>query len=253
MVGMFLRCAAQFERRYILGEVIPPGIAARRGSATHEAIRVNHLQKVHSGEDLPVNALQDAARDEYVKLVREEGVFIPKEDVGQKTELLNEGLNAAISLTGLYHQEVAPAIKPALVEERIEIDAGLPLIISCGIDCYTADKWLPDFKTADKSKNQADADNSLQLTFYAGAVADRIGEWPEKISLEVLVNNIKPKHQSLITKRGPQDWAQLMLRLQLIITQIYSGLFPPCDPSSWACDEKWCGYALTCKYYRKRK
>jgi hypothetical protein len=33
----FLRCAYQFERPYLRGEIIPRGIATRRGSAPHRA------------------------------------------------------------------------------------------------------------------------------------------------------------------------------------------------------------------------
>ena len=62
MLGMFLRCSHQFERRYLRGEIIPPGIAARRGSATHKAAQINLEQKLHSQADLPEDDLQDAAR-----------------------------------------------------------------------------------------------------------------------------------------------------------------------------------------------
>src|SRR4030042_1399245 len=95
MLGMFLRCAHQFERRYLRGEIIPPGIAARRGSATHKAAQLNHEQKLHTKEDLPLDHLQDAARDHYVQLIQEEGVFIPKDQLGAKDQLLAGGLDAA--------------------------------------------------------------------------------------------------------------------------------------------------------------
>src|SRR5512146_1163302 len=110
MLGMFLRCPHQFERRYLRGEVIPPGIAARRGSATHKAAEINHQQKLHSKKDLPIDALQDAARDHFVKIVKENGVFIPKEQVSEKAKLLNDGLNAAVRLTKLYREQLAPQI-----------------------------------------------------------------------------------------------------------------------------------------------
>jgi RecB family exonuclease len=252
MLGMFLRCPAQWERRYVNNEIIPPGIAARRGSATHKAAQVNHAQKIKSGQDLPVADLQDAARDHYIKLVKEEGVFIPRDQVTEKGKLLAEGQDTAIRLTKLYREALAPQIQPVIVEQRLEIDAGLVLPIQGTIDVLTADNWLPDLKTADKSKSAAEADNSLQLTFYAGMVADHTGNWPEKISLEILVNNKEPKLQSLVTQRGPADWANLMLRIQIMLAQVQTGLFPPCDPGAWICSERWCGYALTCKYFIKR-
>jgi hypothetical protein len=253
MFGMFLRCASQFERRWINGEIIPPGIAARRGSAIHKAAEINHAQKLHSKEDLPIGDLQDAARDHYVLLVQEEGVFIPQDQVSGKERLLAEGLDAATRLTKLYHDALAPQIMPVLVEERLTIDAGLDLPIKGTIDVLTVDNWMPDMKTAAKSKGASEAENSLQLTFYAGLVANHTGKWPEKVSLEILVDNKTPKLQSLETKRGPDDWAKLILRLQLFVAQLRTGLFPPCDPGHWLCSPAWCGYFQTCKYSTDRR
>jgi hypothetical protein len=253
MIGMFLRCPHQFERRYLRGEIIPPGIAARRGSATHKAAQLNHEQKLHSQADLPVGDLQDAARDHYITLIREEGVFIPKDQLPDKDRLLAAGLDATVRLTKLYRESLAPAIQPLLVEEQLTCDAGLGLPLKGTIDVLTTDHWLPDLKTTDKSKGPKDADYSLQLTFYAGLVAHQTGAWPQKVSLEVLVNNKEPKLQSLATTRGPEDWTNLLHRVNLMINQIEIGLFPPCDPSAWICSPNWCGYFWTCTYSIKRR
>jgi hypothetical protein len=252
MLGMFLRCPAQFEFRYIRGVIIPPGVAARVGSGVHEAAHINNKQKITSRQDLPASDLQDAARDHYVKLVKEKGVFIPKDQAQEKNKILNMGLNSVVSLTKLYHTSLAPQIQPVMAEDRLEVEVGLAWPISGGIDAYTEDKWLSDLKTAAKSKHQVEADNSLQLTFYAGLLAHTTGEWPERVSLEVLVNTKKPKHQSLISRRGPQDWANLMLRLKLMEAQILTGLFPPCDPGAWNCSVTWCGYYAMCKFSSRR-
>jgi PD-(D/E)XK nuclease superfamily len=246
MLGMFLRCPHQFERRYLQGDIIPPGIAARRGSATHKAAQLNHEQKLHSQADLPLEDLQDASRDHYLSLIREEGVFIPKDQLPDKDKLLAAGLDTAVRLTTLYRESLAPAIQPLLVEEKLIIDAGLNLPLRGTIDVLTTDHWLPDLKTADKSKCLRDADHSLQLTFYAGLVAHHTGAWPHKVSLEVLVNNKEPKLQSLPTTRGPEDWINLLHRIHLMLAQITTGLFPPCDPTAWQCSPNWCGYFWTC-------
>jgi len=253
MLGMFLRCSAQFERRYINGEIIPPGISARRGSGVHKAAQINHEQKLVSHKDLAVDILQDAARDEYVRLVKDEGVFIPKDQVSEKDKLLADGLDASTRLAKLYRESLAPQIQPALVEQYLTIDAGLSLPLAGTIDVLTDTNWMPDLKTADKSKAAGEADNSLQLSFYAGLVANHTGKWPERISLEILVNNKEPKLQSLETKRGPEHWANLLLRVQIMIAQINTGLFPPCDPGAWICSPKWCGYFDSCKYSIKKR
>jgi hypothetical protein len=252
-LGMFLRCPAQFERRYINGEIIPPGISARRGSATHKAAEINHKQKLTSRKDLELDSLQDAARDEYVRLVKDEGVFIPKDQVGEKDTLLAAGLDASTRLTKLYHDSLAPKIQPILAEEYLTVDAGIELPLAGTIDVLTEDNWMPDLKTADKSKSSGEADNSLQLSFYSGLVANHTGKWPEKVSLEILVNNKEPKLQSLETSRGPEHWKNLLLRVQMMIAQINTGLFPPCDPGAWICTPKWCGYFDSCKYSLKKR
>jgi hypothetical protein len=199
MLGMFLRCPHQFERRYLRGKIIPPGIAALRGSATHKAAQINHEQKLHTQEDLPLGDLRDAARDHYVRLIKEEGVFIPKDQISEKDTLLVKGLDATIRLTALYRESLAPAIQPILVEEKMTMEVGLDLPLQGTIDVFTADHRLPDLKTAEKSKGPKDEDHSLQLTFYAGLVAHQTGKWPQKVSLEILVNNKEPKLQNLPT------------------------------------------------------
>lgn len=252
MLGMFLRCPAQFERRYIIGEIIPPGIAARRGSATHKAAQINHEQKLQSKEDMIVNDLQDVARDHYVKLIKEEGVFIPKETVGEKEKLLAEGLDAAVRLTKLYREELAPSIYPVLVEQKLSIDAGLDVPITGIIDVLTEDNDLEDMKTSDKSKPAGEAENSLQLTFYSGLVYHRTGKWPRKTNLRILVNNATPKLQTLESSRGPRDWERLIERIRFVLMQIRVGIFPPADPNSWSCTPKFCGYWFTCRWGAKR-
>jgi hypothetical protein len=112
---------------------------------------------------------------------------------------------------------------------------------------------LPDLKTSGKSKSQKEADVSIDLTMYASLVAYHIGKWPEKVSLEVLVNSKTPKHQSLVSHRGPNDFFVLMHRVQVVWAQIKTGLFPPCAPDFWMCSPEWCGYFNSCKYSVKRR
>jgi len=254
MLGMFARCPAQFERRYIYNEIIPPGIAARQGSAVHKGAEVNHIQKVKTMVDLSLEDIQDATRDHYVHLVKEEGVFIPEDKVSEKNKLLAEGLDNSVRLAKLYTDEVAPLIQPVMVEERLYWDhpeTGIPL--SGQLDVLTVKNCLPDLKTSGKSKAQKEADISLDLTMYAGLVANHTGRWPDKVSLEVLVNTKIPKHQSLESTRGPNDFFVLVQRVKVVWKQIQTGLFPPCAPDFWMCSPDWCGYFKSCKYSVKRR
>ena len=251
-LGQFLRCPVQWERRWVYNEILPPGIAARRGSSVHHAAEINHAQKVTSMVDLPVDELMDAARDEFVRLIKERGVFIPKDQVGEKNRLLAEGLDGSVRLTKLYRAELAPTIQPAIVEKRIYMDVGLGVPLAGTIDVLDINHALIDMKTAAKSKAQGDADKSLQLSFYSGLVADDTGKWPTDISLNVLVDLKEPKMQVLHTKRGPDDFQKLMGRIQFMLAQVEAGLFPPCPPDSWICSPVWCGWWSSCKWGGQR-
>lgn len=254
MLGQFARCPAQFERRYVNNEIIPPGIAARQGSGVHKGAEINHIQKVTTKVDLPVDAIQDASRDCYVHLVKDEGVFISEDKLSEKNKLLAEGLDNTVRLAKLYAEELAPKIQPVMVEERLfwdHPDTGIPL--SGQLDVLTVENHLPDLKTSGKSKSQKEADISLDLTMYAGLVAHHTGKWPDIVSLEVLVNTKTPKHQSLESTRGPADFAILVNRVKVVWAQIQTGLFPPCSPDFWMCSPDWCGYFRSCRYSVKRR
>lgn len=253
MIGQFLRCPEQFRRRWIENEIIPPGIAARRGTAVHKAAAVNHLQKITSKIDLPLGDLQDAARDEYVRVIKDEGVFIPKEQVPAAKKLMGEGLDSAVNLTALYHRELAPQIQPIMAEERQKIDIGLPVALHGTIDVVTDTGWLPDLKSASKSKGINEAHNSLQLSFYSGLYFSKFGKWPDKLSLEILVATKEPKLQSLVTTRDNADWQNLLIRIGFMLAQIDAGLFPPCEPGAWICSPVWCGFYQSCRYVTRRK
>ena len=72
-------------------------------------------------------------------MIKEEGVFIAKDQIAEKDELLSRGLEAAVRLTQLYREALAPAIQPLLVEEKMIMDAGLDLPLQGTIDVLTAD------------------------------------------------------------------------------------------------------------------
>ena len=111
MLGMFLCRPHQFERRYLRGEIIPPGIAARCGSPTHKAAQLNHEQKLHTLEDLnlgrsPGRSPGPLRKNDH----RRRGVYSPGPDA-EKDALLAKGLDAAIRLTTLCRESLAPSIQ----------------------------------------------------------------------------------------------------------------------------------------------
>ena len=246
-LGTFVRCSEQWRRRYINREVIPPGIAMHRGKGVHKAVELNNRQKRDSWEDLPLDILQDAARDGVINNVRKESLLIPPGEARGFQDIVASGVDAAVRLTKVYRECVAPSIQPVLVEEKVTMDIGLEVPLLGYLDCFTAAGVVNDTKTSGKSKTQAEIDTSSQLTAYAGMTQNRMGVWP-LVQLDVLVDTKAGKHQRLNSIRGPRDFEIMVSRISLMLQQIKTGLFPPCDPGSWACSPKWCGYYPTCRY-----
>jgi hypothetical protein len=247
-LGSWLRCGESFRRRYIEGEIIPPGIAARRGSGAHKAAEVNHRQKIKSGIDLPLGDLKDAARDEYMRLIKDEGVFLTKDELPSKDKILNEGLNQTIQATEVYRAEVAPKIQPVRVEEKITIDVpGIALPISGMLDAEDDKGFIQDLKVA-KRKNQEWADREVQVGFYYLLRKGSIGDWPKGFKYQFIIPNKTMLHEELTTYRNMKQIQVLFRYIEQFLKDLKEGNFKPADPGSWLCNPEWCGYYRDCKY-----
>lgn len=245
-LNMAFRCGEQFRRRYIEDEIIPPGIAAGRGTGVHKANEVNLKQKITSKVDLPVSDLKDAARDGYIHSFRN-GVYLAKEDKSSKDKLLNDGLNDTIRLTELYRKEVAPDIQPLEVERPFEIDVGLPLLLAGRID-MEEDFKVDDLKTAGMSWPEGRIDKEIQPIFYSYAHEKETGIRPEFIYHILVALKTKTKRQVQKITATDNHYRALFAKLKMFCQMLDTGTFLPANPSSWWCTEKWCGYYSTCPY-----
>jgi hypothetical protein len=245
---MFQRCGEQYRHRYIEGEVIPPGIAARIGSGVHKGAEANYRAKMQTGHDLPLDAVQDAAAESYAKALRDGVFFSPEEAPGAKLAMA-EGKDTVVSLATLFRRELAPQIMPALVEEKITMDMpGVDLPIVAILDCYTQDKALRDLKTSGKKWSEDKAHGSHQPTAYREAIKAATGEYPATICFDVLVSTKTPALQTLPTTRTPDDLAILARQFNIMVASIRAGIFPPAQPDHWCCSMKFCGYFFTCPH-----
>lgn len=245
MLGLWFRCGMAFQFRYLEGLIIPPGIAARRGSAFHKACDENHKQKIDSYQDLPLDHLQDVTRDSYMNLIRDEGIFIPKDDQSAKDRLLNEGLNDAILATKTYREKIASQIQPVETEKYYINDIGLNLPICGIIDVIDSEQVEHDFKTANKRKGSAFFSSAMQPTFYILLRYLRENVMPR---FKYHVITVKGELQEEETTRGKQDFNRLILYIQLFLRSLKRGIYKPAEPGHWMCSEKWCGYYGICKY-----
>jgi hypothetical protein len=252
-LGMLLRCGEQFRRRYIENEVIPPGVAAGRGTGVHRANETNLKQKVKTGEDMPLSDLKDAARDGFVSAFRN-GVYLPKEDLPAKKRLLNEGLNDCLRCTAVYREEVAPIIKPIAVEETFKISIkGIEYDLEGRID-YQEEPLVGDLKTTTRAWPKQRIKEEIQVPFYSYVFEQERGQRPT-FRYDVLIARRNKEgvptsadYQPLTHICSNRDYRGLLAKLLLFEKIMKSGVFPPTNPTNWICSRQYCGYWNTCIY-----
>lgn len=245
-LNMALRCGEQFRRRYMEDEVIPPGVAAGRGTGVHKANEANLNQKIKTGIDLPLSDMQDAARDGFLHSFRN-GVFMVDEELPEKSKILNEALNDCLRCTELYADKVAPGITPVQVEVPFDVDLGLSLNLKGRID-YEDDNSVDDLKTSKKSWGHDQIEKEIQPIFYSLAHEHLTGIRPT-FHYHILVplkTKLKYMHQQITATDA--HYASIILKIKMMIKMIESGVFLPANPTSWWCSKKWCGYYQTCIY-----
>lgn len=246
----FEMCGEAYRRRYVEGEKDYAGTAALRGSGVHGGAQVNHVQKKKTGRDLPKNDIIDASVAAFEKRKADDGFRLtPEEQSMGVSSALARTVQSITTLSGLYADQVAPEIKPDLIEEKIIVEIPNTGIDLAGtIDLSTTDGRLKDFKTSTRSKSQKDADESLQLSLYDFLFEKKTGRKPTGLDLEVLVDLKTPKAQRLSTGRTQRDRTVLFNRMNVLLRSRQAGIFAPAAVGSWNCSAKWCGFWDTCPF-----
>lgn len=253
-LDMIARCPQQWYRRYIAGEIAPPGIAMLKGTGMHAAAAVNGRQKIRSRRDLPIRELREIAAEEFATQTAGGYMLsIDEESRGVKV-VLAEAKDQCASLAQAYGQCQAPEYQPVLVEEKFTL--ALPNVDMVGvIDMVDRKGIVVDWKTTSRAKSQADVWSSVQLTCYASAVAKLKGRLPLEVRLDCLVEKSKGIERAVVSaKRTPQHFAALSARINSVMNFIDRAgadpnAYPPADPGCWQCNSKWCGFARTCRFY----
>jgi len=267
-IAMYLKCPMQYYHRYICDNKRPPGVAITLGSGTHKAAEFTHHHIVDHNVPAPVEQVVAAFSDSFDHNAKD----VPAED--WKVEGVNQGKikDTGIQLVSLYNRILAPKVKPQVtangtrgIEKKLEINVeGVPLVgfidlIDTNADAIMSEEErtllkqygsdvpevfrtaISDFKTRSKSVSEDEIRGSLQLTIYAYA---------EQISLvryDELLNQKVPKVKRIHSMRTTQDYKWMFEIVTGVARAITAGVFPPCDPTSWACTPKWCGYYYMCR------
>lgn len=235
-INMYLRCPAQYYFRYVEGLILPPRAAMTRGTAVHRGIEANYRQKIESHEDMSLTEVQDITAAIFDELAENTEW---DEDRGKTKD-------AAIQLIGVYHEELAPTVQPAYIEQRVEIPLeGTDRTLLGFIDLIDAQDNIRDTKTTKRTPPANTIDKNLQLTAYALAYRTLTGKEEAGVKLDYLIHSKTPKTVTLEAKRTEDDILRFLGITQGIIRGIEGDVFYP-NPDNYLCNEKWCGYWNEC-------
>jgi hypothetical protein len=253
--GLNMACGEAFRRRYIEGEIIPPGVAAVVGIATDKAVSRNLEHKRETKELLPLDELAEIARDGLEETwERGGGVRLdPEEAEAGIPKVKGQATDKTVRLSVLHAVSTAGEIEPTHIQRQWAVAIpGYPFDLVGTIDIQEGAAAVRDTKTTAKSPPADAAAKSLQLAAYSLAVKVLDGRAPEKVKLDYLVDNKKPLAVTLEATKGADDYNALLARIETLTLAIERGVFMPVSPDHWACSERFCGYARTCRYFIRR-
>ena len=253
-LDMISRCPEQWRRRYLEGEIIPPGIAALKGKAVHRPAEVNFRQKIETHDDLPVEEFRGLAAAAFEAECLGGYLLTPEEEGRGRSVVLGEAKDATVKMAEFHANNQAPDYQPEFVEQQFRIALPGAHDLIGVIDMADDARRVVDLKTAGKAKSQSDADGSLQLTAYAAGYRVLAGEPPAELRLDTIVQTVKTTRRDVVTtSRGPADFRALAARLNVVERQIESGIFPPAPAGAWWCSTKFCGYARSCPFFNAER
>lgn len=261
-LSTFENCGEAYRRRYIEKEIIPPGVAALRGSGVHKGAEMNFSQKITTRVDLPKDQIVDRAVAEFEGRMKVDGLFLdPVAAARGKDIVVGEEKDVTVKLAGLFSDEVAPVYQPTAVEKKITIELPESPRDILGILDFTGEiilnpgpEGIVDYKTGVKTKSQNEFDVSAQITLYDLAYRAARGKAPDFLRVEQLIALKKgPKRVTNETTRSTPDFKAAVARVNSMVGALEKGAFLPANPGAWNCSPKWCGYFASCKYVNSER
>lgn len=245
----YRRCPEAWRRRYVEGDIRPPGVAAFIGTGVHMADQEAFKVKLNCGLGLPPSQMADIAVAELDRRIESEGMQVDR-SLAIDTAY---GHDAAAAIARMHSVTVVPSYAPAMVESGFSIElptAGTKLVGF--VDLVDDVGRVIDIKTTGRSRSVRDVRESTQLTVYALAAMQATGSIPSSVLLDV-TNRDDRTRKVLESTRGVDDFRALASQVTAVLTGIRSGSFPPAAEGSWYCCRKWCGYFADCKFVAGRR
>ncbi len=248
-------CGEAFYRIYIVKERSDASPAIIVGIAVDKAVSDNLENKMLGGSLLETEEVEAIALDTFDTEWKLKTIVLKQSERLRRIAVVrSEARETARRLAVLHHTQIAPSIHPTHIQRGWAIEIpGMPFDLVGTIDVQEGAESIRDTKTSEKSPSASIADYSDQLTAYALAVATIDGAAPKSVVLDYLVNNKIAVAKTLRSTRNEDDFRVFMNRVENAAEVIQKGAFTPARPTDWMCSRDYCGFADTCRYFKKPK
>lgn len=238
-LAMFADCAYAAVRRYVDGELIPPGVAALQGTSTDAAVTLGCQSKIKTGNDAPLEDKKGIATATFEE--KKSGHLItPEDDLGALKD-------QTVALVELHHFEIAPKLKPISVQESIVVK-GPEYDLAGTIDIVENGHTIVDTKTSKARYSEDSVQANIQPALYARIYEAEHNIKPKGFRYDVLVKNKTPMAQQVagVIDEDRQKLLDHQIRstIQELNLGLETGLHRLAAPGHWRCaaSGKWCGY-----------
>lgn len=257
-LALLYRCGIKFSRIVIEGEREPATIPLIVGISTHTTVARNLNNSIEKGSLLTKEAVQDYARDDFIKEWQERPIVFSVEEASQGIQTTKgKAQDMTIGLVGAHHYEIAPFIKPIQIERKWVLNAKDYDYDLAGMIDIDEGKDIRDTKTCKTNLGQRIVDVSEQYTFYALAKYMIDGALPEFVHQD---NIIKPTQRrdaycaTYKSTRTKDDFTVVMKRFDQATRIIRAGIYTPANPQDWWCSKEFCGFAAngSCPFYNSK-
>lgn len=235
---MYLRCPRQYYWRYVKDVRERPQAIMVDGSAVHKALELSLREKMEKATLPSADTMMDAYLTHWRENRADDMVFREGEDNEEAVHNLSRRLLCD------YHKDHAPRVEPKMVEQRFDtVVSPLHIPMRGVIDLVDTQEGLPtviDHKVTHATKSKDELERSLQLTLYAHHTGVPL------VGFNQLVKTKTPKIVRATTMRTAEQVRWLERVVVEVARAIDKGVFPPCNPTSYTCSAKWCGYHNMC-------
>lgn len=235
-MSTYLKCARQFMYAYIENLKQPPGVALIEGSAHHEVLENDNNKflgkKGFQSPEIMVEEFSDIFSDKSKEIPRK--VWQLEKD--KETDILVRGKMMIENYTSGIRTQLVPLESESFFEVDVK---GVP--VAGFIDLNDKNLGVQDYKVTKAAKSQTEANTSLQLWIYRKA---------KKVNKSGFLCFTKTKNGSIKQTQTEDSFTKDESSANVIkdvADSIKKGSFPRCDPASWACTPKFCGYYKKCK------